>query len=106
MQHRGEIIKIAVYKSGFSITYLAKRLKKSRRWIYLIFERKDVSLDLILQIGIIIHYDFTEEINALKTISNNKNVDNKNSIFWENKYLTLLETFNELLKEYNHTKKM
>lgn len=106
MQHRGEIIKIAVYKSGFSITYLAKRLKKSRRWIYLIFERKDVSLDLILQIGIIIHYDFTEEINALKTISNNKNVDNKNSIFWENKYLSLLETFNELLKEYNHTKKM
>lgn len=106
MQHRGEIIKIAVYKSGFSITYLAKRLKKSRRWIYLIFERKDVSLDLILQIGIIIHYDFTEEINALKTISNNKNVDNKNSIFWKNKYLTLLETFNELLKEYNHTKKL
>ncbi len=106
MQHRGEIIKIAVYKSGISITYLAKRLKKSRRWIYLIFERKDVSLDLILQIGKIIHYDFTEEINALKTISNNKNVDNKNSIFWENKYLTLLETFNELLKEYNRTKKL
>ncbi len=51
MQHRGEIIKIAVYKSGFSISELAKRLGKSRRWMYLMFENNTVSLDIVLQIG-------------------------------------------------------
>ena len=51
MQHRGEIIKIVVYKSGFSISELAKRLGKSKRWMYLIFENNTVSLDIVLQIG-------------------------------------------------------
>lgn len=102
MQHRGEIIKIAVYKSGFPITNLAKRLNKSRRWVYFMFEKKEISLDLILQIGNIIHFDFTQEINALNALRNNKHVDYENSIYWENKYLTLLEKFNE----YKHSQKM
>ena len=59
-------------------------------------------LDLILQIGNIIHFDFTQEINALNALRNNKHVDYENSIYWENKYLTLLEKFNE----YKHSQKM
>ena len=96
MQHRGEIIKIAVYKSGFPITNLAKRLNKSRRWVYLMFEKKEISLDLILQIGNIIHFDFTQEINALNALRNNKHVDYENSIYWENKYLELFKNYKSL----------
>ena len=51
MQHRGEIIKEAVYKSGYPITELAKRMGKSRRWVYLLFENNTVSIDIMLQIG-------------------------------------------------------
>ena len=65
MQHRGEIIKEAIYKSGYPITELAKRMGKSRRWVYLLFENPTVSIDIILQIGIIIHYNFSNEIEAI-----------------------------------------
>lgn len=98
MQHRGEIIKKAIYQSGYPITELAKRLSKSRRWVYLLFENNNVSLDLVLKIGSIIHYDFSNEINELKS---NSFVTEKeeNTEYWKNKYLKLLEEYNELLKK-------
>ena len=108
MQHRGEIIKEAVYQSGYSITKLAIRLGKSRRWMYLQFENSNVSLDLILQIGEIIHHDFSTDFKELKINSKVMN-DPKNSYsndeveFWKNKYLTLLEEYTELLKKGTST---
>ncbi len=106
MQHRGEIIKLAVYKSGFSITELAKRIGKSRRWVYLMFENNSVSLDVILQIGNIIHHNFTKEIEELypikrtliNSISDFQSTEVSND-YWKNKYLKLLEEYNTLLKE-------
>jgi plasmid maintenance system antidote protein VapI len=67
MQHRGEILKKAIYKSGIPFTELAKRLGRSRRWMYLIFDNSNVSLDLVLQIGKIIHHDFSDSIKELST---------------------------------------
>lgn len=106
MQHRGEIIKIAVYKSGFSISELAKRLGKSRRWMYLMFENNTVSLDVVLQIGKLIHYDFSEEIKEFSPSQNTSNElstsfekEESNAEYWKNKYLKLLEEYNELLKK-------
>jgi predicted transcriptional regulator len=103
MQHRGEIIKVAVYKSGFPITELAKRMGKSRRWVYLLFENPIVSIDTLLQIGTIIHYDFLEEIETLKPhVLNDTSINyNKEETYWKNKYLKLLEEYNELLKKSN-----
>ncbi|WP_288980528.1 CRISPR-associated protein Cas4 [uncultured Flavobacterium sp.] len=103
MQHRGEIIKEAVYKSGFPITELAKRMGKSRRWVYLLFENPIVSIDTILQIGSIIHYDFSDEIETLKSHTLNDTALNysKEEAYWKNKYLKLLEEYNELLKNKN-----
>jgi transcriptional regulator with XRE-family HTH domain len=103
MQHRGEIIKEAVYKSGFPITELAKRMGKSRRWVYLLFENPIVSIDTLLQIGTIIHYDFSEEIETLKPhVLNDTSINyNKEETYWKNKYLKLLEEYNELLKKSN-----
>ena len=103
MQHRGEIIKEAVYKSGFPITELAKRMKKSRRWVYLLFENPLVSIDTILEIGSIIHYDFSEEIEVLRPNILNEAISlySKEEDYWKNKYLKLLEEYNELLKKSN-----
>lgn len=108
MQNRGEIIKEAVYKSGYPITELAKRMGKSRRWVYLIFESNTVSLDIMLQIGKIIHHDFTEEIKELNTSKNMLNEarssyekEEPNAEYWKDKYLKLLEEYNELLKKSN-----
>lgn len=98
MQHRGEIIKHAVYQSGYSITQLSKQLGKSRRWLYLLFENKNVSLDIVIKIGNIIHHDFSDEIYELKSGFFNSNID-ENIEYWKNKYLRLLEEYNELLKK-------
>ena len=106
MQHRGEILKEAVYKSGVPITELAKRMGKSRRWMYLMFENSNVSLDIVLQIGKIIHYDFADEIKEFspsqKIIEKspaNSNKEDSEAEYWKNKYLKLLEEYNELLKK-------
>lgn len=106
MEHRGEIVKKAVYKSGYPITELAKRLSKSRRWVYLMFENSNVSLDIILQIGKIIHFDFKDEIKEFNSYKNAINEsafdyqkDEENPEYWKNKYLKLLEEYNELLKK-------
>jgi predicted transcriptional regulator len=106
MQNRGEILKAAIYKSGIPITEIAKRMGKSRRWMYLMFENSNVSLDIVLQIGKLIHHDFTteiKEINAASTIINEpptayeKEVSNAD--YWKDKYLKLLEEYNLLLKQ-------
>ena len=61
MLHRGEVIEKAIRESGYSITTVAQRLGKSRRWMYLLFENPAVSIELILQIGKIIYHDFSLE---------------------------------------------
>lgn len=105
MQHRGEIIKIAVYKSGFSISELAKLLGKSRRWMYLMFDNSNVSLDLVLQIGKIIHHEFSDSIKELPTslkVNESPTAYEKEGIsanYWKDKYLKLLEEYNLLLKK-------
>jgi predicted transcriptional regulator len=109
MQHKGEIIEKAVRESGFSITRLANRMGKSRRWVYQIFESRTVPVDYILAIGKIIHHDFTEDIKELKTykVSMAKQMmnepaqafgnDKEEVEYWKNKYLAVLEKYNELL---------
>ncbi len=102
MQHRGEIIRKAVYNSGYTITEIAKSIGKSRKWMYLMFENSNVSLDMVLQIGKIIHYDFTDEIkefNPNSTIVNEPPTVNQNAEYWKDKYLKLLEEYNWLLKQ-------
>lgn len=97
MEHRGEIIREAVYRSGYTITEISKCLGRSRRWMYLMFENRNVSLDLIIKIGKIIHYDFTPDIKELNSSSINK--EETDIEFWKNKYLKLLEEYNEILKK-------
>ena len=104
MIHRGEIIEQAIRQSGISITEVAKRLGKSRQHLYNLFDDPNISLDSILQIGKIIHYDFTKEIAELKSLNQaiqNKVTLQENDEYWKDKYLHLLEKYNSLLENQN-----
>jgi plasmid maintenance system antidote protein VapI len=104
MQHRGEMVEKAVRESGFPIAELARRLNKSRRHVYNIFENPQVSMDEILQIGKIIHYDFSELFTQLRkseTTALEDQTEYRNSAtFWKDKYIALLEKYNELLERF------
>ncbi len=118
MQHKGEIIEKAIRLSGYPITKLAKKLGKSRKWVYLQFENSNVSIDNILEISSIIHHDFSNDIKELKKYklqnemqlsieSENVNKSKQTEIeSWKNKYLELLEKYNRLLENnpYRKTK--
>lgn len=107
MQHRGEIVERAIRQSGYPISAIAKKLGKSRRWMYLMFDNTQIDLDKILAIGNIIHHDFSDEIKELGGIHSNIAADpenpynNQTKEYWKNKYLKLLEDYNELLKRTN-----
>lgn len=107
MQHRGEIVKKAVYQSGYSITKLAAKIGKSRRWVYLMFDNSNVSLDMIIRIGTIIHYDFSDDIRELKHksvkafgegVRSHYGNEEETIDYWKDKYLKLLEEHTQLLK--------
>lgn len=108
MLHRGEIVRKAIYESGITITEVAKCIGKSRRWMYLMFENNNVPLDLILEIGRIIHHDFSHDFKELRNSVYENNVpeakyikNEPSAAYWKDKYLRLLEEYNELLKSLN-----
>jgi len=105
MTHRGEIVEQAVRKSGVPIATIAKRLGKSRRWMYLMFDNPDVPIEMIARIGKIIYYDFHDDLPALfpkgQTSSESPIIytPSESAEYWKNKYLLLLEEHNALLKK-------
>ena len=110
MVHKGEIIKAAIEKSGVKKTLLAAEMGISRGTLYNIFTQIDVDPATILKIGRIIHYDFSVSFSKLKsdpvteepqepyktvaTAQLKADVD-----YWKEKYITLLEEYNKLLKK-------
>lgn len=106
MQHKGEIVEKAVRQSGIPLTKLVKRLGKSRKWIYNAFENPQLSFDVIIDIGKIIHYDFSTDFKELKATQPNDLLNNspQEIEYWKNKYLHLLEEYKTLLEALNANK--
>ena len=103
MQQKGTIVEKAVRESGMPLTKLSIKMGKSRRWMYNAFENDNLSIDYILEIGRIIHYDFSEDLKDLKKFKQSAdnfgiNSNSADSDFWKNKYLNLLEKHNKLLE--------
>lgn len=103
MQHKGQILEKAVRESGIPLTKLTKKLKKSRRWIYNAFENQNLSIEYIIEIGEIIHFDFSDVLVELKKFkSANFEIKKLNvpdhTDHWKNKYLELLEKYNDILE--------
>lgn len=109
MQHRGEIVKKAIDESGYKKAELARQLRIQRKTLYNYFDRHDLAIDTILNIGKLIHHDFSEEIRELRQIRPNISerteplyID-QDKEFWKDKYLKLLEEYNELLKKIRNS---
>lgn len=97
MKHQGEILEKAIRNSGFSIALLAKKIGYSRRHFYNLFQNEKITIDIFLKVGKIINHDFTNEIKDLAQIKNTFSSTQEDAEYWKNKYLLLLEKFNELL---------
>lgn len=108
--HHGQIIERAVRCNQMGISEIARRLNVSRRTLYNWFETKQLPPDIIYKIGYIIDYDFSKEFpeeftkNAsslnVGLINNSHNTDDKVKdpvYYWMDRYIKLLEKFNELL---------
>ena len=110
-QHKGEIVEKAVRESGYSITRLAVKMGRSRRWVYQIFEKPNVPINYVIAIGKAIHHDFASEIRELNEYRRSVNVqtlddvesefftDKEKAEHWKNKYVALLEKYNEQLSK-------
>ena len=106
MVHRGEIVEKAVRESGMTIVQLAKRMNMSRKWVYNAFENAHLSLDYILEIGKIIHYDFSRDIPEIYRPQQGMHQDVEMAYsnpeetvgYWKTKYYKLLEEYTELLR--------
>ena len=104
MQHRGEIVEKAVRESGFSLTKLAQRMGKSRKWLYDAFENPNLSIEFILEIGKIIYHDFSSAflfpvpqiVSEQQVYSNQSHQDE--IAYWKDKYIQVLEENNRLLE--------
>jgi hypothetical protein len=102
MEHRGEIIKKAIEESRISITEIAKRMKKSRQWLYDQFDNPNVSLEHVSAIGKIIRYDFSEEIKAYTFVSEpHQKYRKSDDSDWKEKYYSFLEEYSIILKKLN-----
>jgi len=103
MTHRGECVERAVRASGMSLAELARRMKKSRRHVYNIFLNPNVPLDEVMQIGRLIHYDFSVDFQELRSTIQHQGEPSmvpkdESAEYWKNKYVHLLEKYNALLE--------
>ncbi len=107
MEHRGELLEAAIRYSGIPVTRIVKKLNRSRRWLYNQFGRPDVPLDVMLEIGKIIRHDFSTEIIDLRPSLRTKSIlaegsdvgyGEQSAQFWKDKFMNLLEEYNDLLK--------
>ena len=108
-KHYGEIVEYYVRKNGFSITELAAALNVNRRTIYNYFQNKYLKSAIIFNIGVIIRHDFSKDfpeffanVEFEAKITHNKNnkpevSQNSNVKNWKDKYIKLLEVYNETL---------
>lgn len=111
VQNKGDIIE-RVVRTKIGISELSRILNVSRTSIYNWFEHGHLSLETISKIGQAINHDFANEFpeefakaknSAIVDATPEKKTENGNcdsSVqYWMNKYITLLEKYNELLIE-------
>ena len=107
-KHYGQIVELVIRKKGVSISELARLTHMNRRSVYNWFNQKYLKQETIYQIGIIISHDFSVEFPELfrQEDFNQNQVELNGTSFWEppnpslwkDKYIELLEKYNNLLR--------
>ena len=106
----GQVVERVVRRDPMGISELARRLNVSRRTIYNWFEMEKLSFDIICKIGFVIGHDFSNEFpedfaqksnNAIEEpfteIQNGTEQPSNAIYYWMDRYIKLLEKFNETL---------
>ncbi|MGN8068876.1 hypothetical protein [Mucilaginibacter sp. 22184] len=106
----GQVVERVVRRDPIGISELARRLNVSRRTIYNWFETEKLSFDIICKIGFVIGHDFSDELpEDFAQKSNNATEESFTEIkngteqppnaiyYWMDRYIKLLEKFNETL---------
>jgi predicted transcriptional regulator len=109
-KHHGQIVEYIVRKNGYSISDLARNTHVNRRSVYNWFNQKHLRADIIFSIGCVLRHDFSKEFPELFVSDDFKiitragqlpvqhtNVAHSENEFYKNKYLNLLEKYNDLL---------
>ncbi|MBE9586364.1 hypothetical protein IM792_18065 [Mucilaginibacter sp. JRF] len=109
--HHGQLIEYAVRNKGINLTDLAVELNVNRRTIYNWFESSFLKKNIIHRIGLTINHDFSNEFPHLFTADtfSSDNVrhsniasSNNDSSEWKDKYIDLLEKYNQVLTVMNN----
>ncbi|WP_019948748.1 hypothetical protein [Hymenobacter aerophilus] len=125
MSHQGEILQEAIKNSGISITRIVDDLGITRPTMYRRFKEKELDYTFVKQVGDIIGHDFSNEFTSLQqsalpftvtpvlrsvtNVSDNQSASRstvtvsadgdsiKQLMVLQQKYIALLEAYNELL---------
>ncbi|HKG05829.1 MAG TPA: helix-turn-helix transcriptional regulator [Pedobacter sp.] len=111
--HHGQTIERIIRRNGYSITELARLTSVNRRSVYNWFNQRHLKPEIIYRIGAVINYDFStifpgifmnEDFNPSE---HNKLTEPESPVsrsqedtIWKDKYIELLERYNELLSTY------
>jgi transcriptional regulator with XRE-family HTH domain len=116
VKHAGEIVKSVVRDRGISISELARRLGRTRPFIYALFEKDSINTAVLQQLRQVLNYPFTEllgrqdpikdygggflseaEFDSLQESLTRAEAEAEH---WRKKYYELVEQFNaHLLKD-------
>lgn len=100
--HVGHIIEDVFWKSGMTITQFAKLIACSRSNVYSIFERSDISLELLIKISVALKHNFLEDVSnaygfkpSMSLLQINIQLDSNNQ---DSSLTKLIESLSDLKK--------
>jgi len=113
-KHHGQIVERMIRRNGYSISELARLTKVNRRSVYNWFNQRQLKPEIIFRIGCVLNHDFSAEFPGLfskeefnrhhtETIDDvllRTSAEAGSSIYWKDKYIELLEKYNQLLIVY------
>jgi DNA-binding phage protein len=115
--HYGHIVERTVRRNHMGISEIARKLCISRRTLYNWFDTNKLDIQTILKIGSVVGHDFSQEFpeefakidqqqrDEVFTDSG-KSLPEDAVYYWMDKYIKLLEKFNETLAVSVFTKKV
>ncbi|WP_316801612.1 helix-turn-helix transcriptional regulator [Pedobacter frigidisoli] len=115
LRHEGHMVERIIRRNRMGISEIARKMNVSRRTLYNWFESDCISTENIHKLAQIIDHDFSvefpnklriyHEIDSIKSLLENKNLDrgdNESVYYWMDRYIKLLENFNEILQGNQH----
>jgi AcrR family transcriptional regulator len=103
--HHGQIVEKVIRRNGHSISEIARITGVNRRSVYNWFNQRTLKEDIIVRLGRAIQHDFSSMFPDLmfKTTDFTSTGQTLNSqpdqnAIWKDKYIELLERYNELLE--------